>query len=76
MFYMVLAGALLLLATIWIAVSYARAYEREKIHRWLEAHAREVSENVAEVLGEPLGTDAELLARVRPDSLPETEDGG
>ena len=62
--YVTLGAVVLLLTSHGTAIYYARKAEREKIHRWLEAHAREVSEDVNEILGQPLGSDAELLARV------------
>ena len=69
--YIMLGMVLLLLASHGTAIYYARKAEREKIHRWLENHAREVQENVAKELGKPLGSDADLLAATQPDGVPE-----
>jgi hypothetical protein len=69
------AVALAIFATLeTLLVHYVKKSEREKIHRWLETRAREVTEDVADALAEPLGTDAELLADVRPPGMPDPDD--
>lgn len=73
MLYAVAGAVVLLLAAFWATVYFARKSEREKIHRYLEESAREASEEVNDILGEPLGTDAELLAALRPDGMPEAD---
>ena len=73
---LIVAGAVAVVLTMYFTSLHLKGKLVEhKIHRWLESHAREVSENVTEIIGEPLGTDAELLERLRPDGMPD-ESGG
>jgi hypothetical protein len=60
-----------------MVVKYVRKYEHEVVHRYLEAEARKVSEDVADIMAESDGTDAELADSIRPAGMPErSEDSG
>lgn len=73
----IVAGAVVVLLTLYFtSIHYAKKAVKEEIHRYLEEHAREVGENVTDIMGEPLGTDDELLARLKPDGMPEDSIGG
>jgi hypothetical protein len=57
-----------------MVVHYVKKSEHQRIHRWLEAEARKVGEDVVNILGGALPSDDELLADIRPDGMPEPGD--
>jgi hypothetical protein len=71
----IVGGAVIVLLTIhFTSVHYAKKSAVEEFRRNLEEYARKTSEEVTDVLGSPLGTDDELLAKLKPAGMPETGD--
>jgi hypothetical protein len=56
-----------------LAMYFARKSERERIHRWLAERSVEVMEDVEEIIGEPLGSDAELLSDIRANRMSDSD---